>query len=77
MINLQLLKRICETPGAPGFEQRIRQLVIKEVQGLVDELSVDNMGNVVAIKRGKERKRAADNADQIARLQAQLAKLRG
>lgn len=67
MINLQLLKRICETPGAPGFEQRIRQLVIKEVQGLVDELSVDNMGNVVAIKRGKERKRAmiAAHLDEI------------
>ncbi|AEE51518.1 M42 family metallopeptidase [Haliscomenobacter hydrossis] len=67
MINVQLLKRICETPGAPGFEQRIRQLVIKEVQGLVDELSVDNMGNVVAIKRGKERKRAmiAAHLDEI------------
>lgn len=67
MINVQLLKRICETPGIPGFEQRIRQLVIKELQGLVDELSVDNMGNVIAIKRGKERKRAmiAAHLDEI------------
>jgi endoglucanase len=67
MINLQLLKRICETPGIPGFEQRIRQLVIKELQGLVDEISVDNMGNVIAIKRGKERKRAmiAAHLDEI------------
>jgi len=57
MINLQLLKRIrCETPGIPGFEQRIRQLVIKELHGLVDEISVDNMGNVIAIKRGKNAK---------------------
>ena len=67
MINLQLLKRICETPGIPGFEQRIRQLVIKELQGLVDEISVDNMGNVIAIKRGKERKRVmiAAHLDEI------------
>jgi len=67
MINLQLLKRICETPGIPGFEQRIRQVVIKELQGLVDEISVDNMGNVIAIKRGKERKRVmiAAHLDEI------------
>jgi len=67
MINVQLLKRICETPGIPGFEQRIRQLVIKELQGLVDEISVDNMGNVIAIKRGKERKRVmiAAHLDEI------------
>lgn len=67
MINVQLLKRICETPGAPGFEHRIRQLVLKELQGLADEVSIDNMGNVIAVKRGKERKRAmiAAHLDEI------------
>ncbi len=67
MINVQLLKRICETPGAPGFEHRIRQLVLKELQGLADEVSIDNMGNVVAVKRGKERKRVmiAAHLDEI------------
>lgn len=67
MINVQLLKRICETPGAPGFEHRIRQLVLKELQDLADEVSIDNMGNVVAVKRGKERKRAmiAAHLDEI------------
>ncbi len=52
-INTALLNTICTTPGAPGFEQRIRELVIKEVTPLVDEVQVDNMGNVYAIKRGK------------------------
>ena len=67
MINVQLLKRICETPGAPGFEHRIRQLVLKELQDLADEVSIDNMGNVIAVKRGKERKRAmiAAHLDEI------------
>ena len=67
MINVQLLKRICETPGASGFEHRIRQLVLKELQGLADEVSIDNMGNVIAVKRGKERKRAmiAAHLDEI------------
>lgn len=67
MINVQLLKRICETPGAPGFEHRIRQLVLKELKDLVDEVSIDNMGNLIAVKRGKERKRAmiAAHLDEI------------
>ncbi len=56
-INTSLLKEICTIPGAPGFEQRIRQRIIDEVKPLVDELEVDNMGNVYAIKRGKGDKR--------------------
>ncbi|MCP3928242.1 MAG: M42 family metallopeptidase [Bacteroidetes bacterium] len=67
MINVDLLKNICETPGAPGFEQRIRELVIREVKPLVDEVSVDAIGNVVALKKGKERKRVmvAAHMDEI------------
>ncbi|KXJ04773.1 putative aminopeptidase, partial [Exaiptasia diaphana] len=51
-INTELLSKICTTPGAPGFEQKVRELVISEVKDLVDELEIDNMGNVYAIKRG-------------------------
>ena len=51
-INTALLNKICTTPGAPGFEQKVRELVIQEVTPLVDEVEVDNMGNVYAIKRG-------------------------
>ena len=67
MINVELLKKICVTPGAPGFEQRIRELVIAEVSPLVDEVRTDAMGNVVAIRKGKERKRvmAAAHMDEI------------
>ncbi len=53
MINTKLLKAICEIPGAPGFEDPIRKLVLEEIKSLADEISVDNMGNVVAIKKGK------------------------
>ena len=67
MKNLELLQTICKTPGAPGYEQRIRQLVIKEVEPLVDEIQLDNMGNVLAIKKGKAEKRAmvAAHMDEI------------
>ena len=56
-INTELLSKICKTPGAPGFEQKVRELVIKEVTPLVDEVTVDNMGNVYAIKRGQTDKK--------------------
>ena len=52
-INVNLLKTICEAPGAPGYESRIREKVIAQVTPLVDSVEVDNMGNVVAYKKGR------------------------
>ncbi|MEM9917466.1 MAG: M42 family metallopeptidase [Bacteroidota bacterium] len=67
MINTELLKKICETPGTSGFEQQVRQLVIEQVTPLVDEVSVDAMGSVIALKKGKESKRVmvAAHMDEI------------
>ena len=67
MINKKLLAEICEVAGAPGHEQRVREIVIKQVKPLVDEIRIDNMGNVVAIKKGKERKKVmiAAHMDEI------------
>lgn len=67
MINITLLKKICETPGTSGFEQRIRALVLKELEGLVDKIEIDAMGNVIAVKKGREEKRVmiAAHMDEI------------
>jgi tetrahedral aminopeptidase len=51
-LNIKLLKEICETPGAPGFEQRIRKVVLREIKGLADNISIDNLGNVTAFRKG-------------------------
>ncbi|MCE2742709.1 MAG: M42 family metallopeptidase [Fluviicola sp.] len=56
-INTKLLSKICTTPGVSGFEQRIREVVLEEIKDLVDEVQVDNMGNVYAIKKGKSDKK--------------------
>jgi putative aminopeptidase FrvX len=50
--NLGLLKKLCEAPGIPGREDQLRQIVIAEMKPLVDQLTVDVMGNVVGTKRG-------------------------
>lgn len=56
-INIDLLREITEVAGAPGHEQRVREIVLREVTPLVDDVTVDNMGNVYAIKKGADRKR--------------------
>lgn len=67
MIDVPLLKKICELPGAPGYEKRIRELVIKKVAPLVDKYRVDSMGNVIALRKGKEDRRVmvAAHMDEI------------
>lgn len=58
-VDVKLFAKICETAGAPGFETRVRDLVLKEIKGHVDKVEVDNMGNVYAIKKGKDSSKRA------------------
>jgi putative aminopeptidase FrvX len=52
-VNVELLKRLTETPGVSGREERVRALVLEQLKPLVDEMSVDALGNVIAVKHGK------------------------
>jgi len=66
-LNVKLLKEICETPGVPGYEQKVRNLVLREVKKLADKVSIDNMGNVTAFKKGKKNRKVmiAAHMDEI------------
>lgn len=57
MINIKLLAELCEVAGAPGHENRVRKIVLREIKGHVDDVSIDNMGNIVAVRRGKQEKK--------------------
>lgn len=52
-MNIELLKQTCHVPGAPGYEQRIRAFILEEMKDIADEIKLDAMGNVIAIKKGK------------------------
>jgi len=67
MLDIQLLKKICEVPGAPGFENRIRDFIKTELTHLVDEMYVDPMGNLIAIRKSKSKKKVmvAAHLDEI------------
>lgn len=56
-LDIELLKKISETPGAPGFESKIRELIIDEVESVVDDIYVDNLGNLTCKLKGKSAKR--------------------
>jgi putative aminopeptidase FrvX len=67
-IDVQLLARICEAPGAPGYEKKIRELVLSELKGLADDVRTDNIGNVIALKKGRSSEKktmAAAHMDEI------------
>ncbi|MEP4031554.1 M20/M25/M40 family metallo-hydrolase [Roseibium polysiphoniae] len=46
-MNIDLLRRLCETPGVPGHEHRVRELILSEIEGLFDEVTVDPMGSLL------------------------------
>ncbi|MBZ0265532.1 M42 family peptidase, partial [bacterium] len=50
---MELLKKLTQTPGTPGMEHRIREVVRAELEPLVDEVRVDKMGNLIGFKAGK------------------------
>ncbi len=54
-MNIDLLKRLCETPGVPGNEGRVRSLIEEEVKGLFDAVTVDPMGSLLC-RRDADRK---------------------
>ncbi len=50
-MNIDLLKRLCETPGIPGREERVRELIEREAADLFDTIETDAMGSLIC-RRG-------------------------
>ncbi len=48
----ELIKKLVETYGPSGREEQIREVIKMEIEGLADEVRVDTMGNLIALKRG-------------------------
>src|SRR5919206_2166097 len=51
-INERLLKRLIETPGVPGREEKQREIAREELGSLTDEVSTDALGSVIGTKNG-------------------------
>lgn len=51
--QIQLLARLCNAGAIPGYEGEVRAIVLEQVRPLVDELRVDALGNVLAVRYGE------------------------
>ncbi|MFC6767714.1 M42 family metallopeptidase [Natrinema soli] len=51
--DLALLTELTETSGVPGYEDRVRDLVVRELEKSVDRIRTDAMGNVVGTLEGE------------------------
>lgn len=50
-MNIKLLKNLCETPGIPGREERVRDLISNEIKGLFDSMTTDAMGSLICTRK--------------------------
>lgn len=47
------LEEFSNAYGISGFEKNVRDMLIKKIKPYVDEIRVDNMGNMIATRHGK------------------------
>ena len=58
-MNIDLLRELCEIPGVPGREERVRSYIEDEIDGLFDEVETDPLGSLICRRAatGKGRSR--------------------
>jgi len=72
-MDRRLLELVCNTPGIPGFEELIQDVVEETLRPRCDEVRRDRMGNVIGLKKATRppkgrrplRVLAAAHADEI------------
>jgi len=76
---MKLLKELCETPGIPGFEDRLRPIVRRELTPLVDDIQVDALGNLIGVKKkaGAPKLMIAAHMDEIGFVVSYIDEKRG
>ncbi len=52
-MNGELLTRIGNAPGVPGFEDAVQELIAQDFASTCDEVRRDPMGNVIGVKKAR------------------------
>jgi len=50
-----LLKKLASAFGPSGFEDEVRDIIVKELEPYVDSIEIDSLGNVIAYREGEEK----------------------
>lgn len=63
---IELIKKLTETWGPSGYEHRVRKVIQEEVAGLVDDMRVDPLGNLICrVGQGGPKVLIAAHMDEI------------
>lgn len=65
-IDVTFLKQLCDTPGVPGREERIRKLVADYSKGWWDESYEDPMGNFIGFVKAAKKPGAKQKEKSVA-----------
>ena len=52
----ELLKKLCQLDGVPGYEEEVREVIHELVKPYADEIIVDALGNLLVFKKGAKRR---------------------
>lgn len=55
MINIDLLKKLCQASGISGNEDEVRNIILREIKNLASDIKIDSLGNIIAFKKGKKK----------------------
>ena len=56
-MNSELLQRVCQAPGVPGFENAAQDIAAEVLDACCDEVTRDALGNVIGLKKAVARPR--------------------
>ena len=52
---MELLKELSLAPGVSGSEEKIAEIIERELDDVADKIERDNMGNIIVTKKGKKK----------------------
>lgn len=52
MNTKEFLKKLCNSSGVSGFEKPLNDIIIKTMADYTDDIYLDKLGNIIAIKKG-------------------------
>jgi len=55
-MDIELIQKLSEASGVSGFESNVREIIKKEIEKNVDWTKTDNMGNLIAFRKGSLKK---------------------
>ena len=54
--EIKLVEELCMAPGISGHEEKIAEIIERELKDVADDIEIDNMGNIIATKKGSSKK---------------------